>query len=292
MVLRHGGNRAFWTSGTENIQMPHRRARRIVEELGGSGPGVDDVEKLEADIDKSLTKTMKQRLGLKANQKLPDDVQATIKAAAASASQASIENAIVRQAAEIATDGPFPLVVYSHGSGGIRYLASYYTEAIASHGYVVAAPDHTGNTAADRLLGAEADFDVALELSPQDAAMWSNRGLARLRQKKLDAARGEKVGRVPRVPWVTDLGWDETVARAGETGRPCGEFTVRRRHDRSGDIDRDDRWSIGRMWIGAGGTEEVIEIELSDEEKKNLKVSTDAVEELLEACKGMDSSLA
>ncbi len=44
--------------------------------------------------------------------------------------------------------------------------------------------------------------------------------------------------------------------------------------------------------IGAGGTEEVIEIKLSDEEKSNLKVSTDAVEELLEACKGLDSSLA
>ena len=44
--------------------------------------------------------------------------------------------------------------------------------------------------------------------------------------------------------------------------------------------------------IGAGGTEDVIEIELSDEEKSNLKVSTDAVEELLEACKGLDSSLA
>ncbi len=61
------------------------------------------VEKLEADIDKSLTKTMKDRLGLKSNQKLPADVQATIKAAAASASQASIENAIVREASEIAT---------------------------------------------------------------------------------------------------------------------------------------------------------------------------------------------
>ncbi|MEP0391357.1 MAG: malate dehydrogenase [Erythrobacter sp.] len=43
--------------------------------------------------------------------------------------------------------------------------------------------------------------------------------------------------------------------------------------------------------IGAGGTEEVVEIELSGEEKANLKVSTDAVEELLEACKGLDSSL-
>jgi malate dehydrogenase len=44
--------------------------------------------------------------------------------------------------------------------------------------------------------------------------------------------------------------------------------------------------------IGAGGIEQVIEIELSAEEKANLKVSTDAVEELLVACKGLDSSLA
>ncbi|HEU4820912.1 MAG TPA: malate dehydrogenase [Qipengyuania sp.] len=43
--------------------------------------------------------------------------------------------------------------------------------------------------------------------------------------------------------------------------------------------------------IGAGGIEEVVEIALSDEEKANLKVSTDAVEELLVACKGLDSSL-
>jgi len=44
--------------------------------------------------------------------------------------------------------------------------------------------------------------------------------------------------------------------------------------------------------IGAGGIEEVIEIKLTDEEKANLKVSTDAVEELLGVCRGMDSSLA
>ena len=44
--------------------------------------------------------------------------------------------------------------------------------------------------------------------------------------------------------------------------------------------------------IGAGGIEDVVEIELSDEEAKNLKVSVDAVEELLEACKGLDGSLA
>ncbi|MEO6386734.1 MAG: malate dehydrogenase [Croceibacterium sp.] len=43
--------------------------------------------------------------------------------------------------------------------------------------------------------------------------------------------------------------------------------------------------------IGAGGIEDVIEIKLSADEKANLKTSTDAVEELLVACKGIDSAL-
>ena len=44
--------------------------------------------------------------------------------------------------------------------------------------------------------------------------------------------------------------------------------------------------------IGKDGVEQVVEIELNDEAKANLQVSVDAVKELLEACKGIDSSLA
>jgi malate dehydrogenase len=44
--------------------------------------------------------------------------------------------------------------------------------------------------------------------------------------------------------------------------------------------------------IGAGGVEEIVEIELNDEAKQNLQVSVDAVKELLVACKGIDDSLA
>ena len=43
--------------------------------------------------------------------------------------------------------------------------------------------------------------------------------------------------------------------------------------------------------IGAGGVEQVIEIALDDEAKKNLGVSVDAVKELLVACKGIDETL-
>ncbi|WP_373486765.1 malate dehydrogenase [Blastomonas sp.] len=43
--------------------------------------------------------------------------------------------------------------------------------------------------------------------------------------------------------------------------------------------------------IGAAGVEQIVEIELDDEAKGNLQVSVDAVKELLDACKALDSSL-
>ena len=44
--------------------------------------------------------------------------------------------------------------------------------------------------------------------------------------------------------------------------------------------------------IGKGGVEQIVEIKLDEEAKANLTVSVDAVKELLDACKGIDSSLA
>ncbi len=42
--------------------------------------------------------------------------------------------------------------------------------------------------------------------------------------------------------------------------------------------------------IGAGGVEQVVEIDLDDEAKGYLQVSVDAVKELLVACKAIDGS--
>jgi predicted dienelactone hydrolase len=47
--------------------------------------------------------------------------------------------------------GPFPLVVFSHGNFGIRFQSYFLAEALASHGFVVASPDHYGNTLIDGL---------------------------------------------------------------------------------------------------------------------------------------------
>lgn len=58
---------------------------------------------------------------------------------------ATIELTAVREA-PIAPGGPFPLIAFSHGSGGIRFQNTFQVEHLASHGYVVIAPDHEGNT--------------------------------------------------------------------------------------------------------------------------------------------------
>lgn len=52
----------------------------------------------------------------------------------------------VRDAPTDRRGAPYPVVVFSHGFGGIRFQSVYLTEYLASHGFVVAAPDHVGNT--------------------------------------------------------------------------------------------------------------------------------------------------
>ncbi len=76
--------------------------------------------------------------------------------------------AITADPATISTDGPFPMVVYSHGSGGQRYIHSNYTETIASNGYVVVAPDHTGNTAVERVTESSDPTNLIALNRPQD----------------------------------------------------------------------------------------------------------------------------
>lgn len=43
-------------------------------------------------------------------------------------------------------EGPFPLVVLSHGLGGDRSHYTYLAKHLASHGYVVAVPEHVGSS--------------------------------------------------------------------------------------------------------------------------------------------------
>jgi predicted dienelactone hydrolase len=59
----------------------------------------------------------------------------------------SLRQAAVRDAE--ARPDKYPLVLFSHPSGGHRRQSSFLCTHLASHGYVVAAVDHAGNTAND-----------------------------------------------------------------------------------------------------------------------------------------------
>jgi predicted dienelactone hydrolase len=49
----------------------------------------------------------------------------------------------------VSSGGARPLIVFSHGSGGVAIQSVHLMEQLASHGFVVVAPSHTGNTTTD-----------------------------------------------------------------------------------------------------------------------------------------------
>lgn len=65
---------------------------------------------------------------------------------------AALESDVAIADAPPSGDGPFSLIAFSHGNNGIRFQSAFLAEQLASHGFVVAAPDHVGNTAIDLLI--------------------------------------------------------------------------------------------------------------------------------------------
>lgn len=69
----------------------------------------------------------------------------------------------VRDAPVRLADGPYPVVLFSHGSGGIRAQSTYLTVHLASHGYVVISTDHYGNTLSDLLVAGDQTQEALLQ---------------------------------------------------------------------------------------------------------------------------------
>lgn len=99
----------------------------------------------------------------------------------------------------------FPLVAFSHGNGGTRFQSIFYCEHLASHGYVVVAPDHLGNTfyGWDDALTQRSAVDRPLDISYVITQM----------------LRLSRVGQEP-VPGTLD------PERIGMTGHSFGGFTT------------------------------------------------------------------
>jgi len=82
----------------------------------------------------------------------------------------------LRNAKPNSKEGPYPLVIVSHGYPGSRVLLTYLTENLASKGYVVVAIDHTESTHADKvgfastLLNRTLDVNFVIEDMAQRSA--------------------------------------------------------------------------------------------------------------------------
>ncbi len=81
---------------------------------------------------------------------------------------AYVDSATARDKPTVSSEGPFPLVAYSHGNGGISYVASFNMEHLASYGFIVASPDHLGNTAVESVLGSSDTEPVVAMNRPPD----------------------------------------------------------------------------------------------------------------------------
>jgi predicted dienelactone hydrolase len=83
----------------------------------------------------------------------------------------ALETSAVRDAEARTDAGTFPLVVFSHGSNAVRWQSTFFTVLLASHGYVVVAPDHVGNTLEETLHGTDEPVAAAFENRPLDAVV-------------------------------------------------------------------------------------------------------------------------
>ena len=99
--------------------------------------------------------------------------------------QGEVETSSYRDA-PLADENTYPVVIYSHGFGGYRDVAIFLTSHLASHGFVVASPEHLHRNLPAQAFGT-AEFspekdqaDIANTLVTLDAAFGTSADTARV----------------------------------------------------------------------------------------------------------------
>jgi predicted dienelactone hydrolase len=127
--------------------------------------------------------------------------------------------------------GPYPLLLFSHGSCGYPAQSGFLLPLIASYGLVVAAPPHPGNTIFDGFPGCSANLGASAQERPNDIIFVTD---------QLLAANGD-----PGSPFFGAIDPD----RIGMSGHSFGGFTTYLV------IDRDSRFRIALPMAPAVGAQ-------------------------------------
>lgn len=137
---------------------------------------------------------------------------------------------VAKANAALSPGGPFPLVVFSHGSPSIRYQSLFFMELLASHGFVVAAPDHAGDSAVDALRGSLAGPAETAANRPADISF------------VIDALLGGDVADPPGLAAAVD------PKRVGIVGHSRGGDTVLAVAGGRSGVPRDERVDAVLAW--------------------------------------------
>ncbi|MBI1214505.1 MAG: alpha/beta fold hydrolase [Alphaproteobacteria bacterium] len=130
---------------------------------------------------------------------------------------AGLAVAIWQPPAQAGDEGPFPLILFSHGFGGCKTQSRFLMQALARDGYIVAAPDHAD--AGCRRGGQEGSGGFHRpEQSFRDPKDWSAQTYndrAADMKNLYDALKEDK-------DWSARIDW----ARVGLAGHSLGGYTV------------------------------------------------------------------
>lgn len=121
--------------------------------------------------------------------------------------------------------GQYPLVIFSHGAGGVRFQNLFETEYLASHGYVVLALDHEGDATVTIISG---------EIVTVDTRRFVASSFKRPLDVEFLISLHEELNRDPR-SWL----YQSLNGKIGLTGHSFGAYTsiiVANRDERIGAI--------------------------------------------------------
>ncbi len=115
--------------------------------------------------------------------------------------------------------GRFPIVILSHGSGGEPQFHQYLTRHLASWGFIIAAPEHPGNTLADCFPCDTKSVLASAKLRPDDVTFVLDQMLA-LKDDPSQPLGGAVDGEKTAIAGHSFGGWTAIFAA------PTGRFSV------------------------------------------------------------------